>query len=73
MDFNELSESQKSELTKGIFQLLNSPQDIKDWVRLFLELDIPLEITDPDSNSSPLDAIWQIYNTFKNNTGDKNP
>lgn len=56
-----------------MFTPLSSSKEVKDWVRAYLDLEIPLEITDPDSNSSPLDAIWQIYNTFKNNSGDKNP
>jgi intein/homing endonuclease len=73
MNFNELSEQEKLDLSKIMFQQLNSSQEVKNWVKLFLGLELPLEITDPDSTSSPLDAIWQIYNTFKNNTGDTNP
>lgn len=56
-----------------MFQKLDSAEGIKNWARLFLNLELPLEITDPESNSSPLDAIWQIYNTFKNNSGDVTP
>jgi hypothetical protein len=73
MDFSLLDDSEKKKYTTLMFDVLSSAQEIKDWVMFFLGLDIPLEITDPDSNSSPLDAIWQIYNTFKTNTGDKNP
>ena len=73
MNFEELSDQERVKLAEIMFQPLNSSHEIKDWVRTFLDLEIPLEITDPDSNSSPLDAVWQIYNTFKNNTGDKNP
>ena len=56
-----------------MFEPLDSAQGVKDWVRLFLGLELPLEITDPESTSSPLDAVWQVYETFKNNTGDQNP
>jgi len=73
MDCSNLTELEKTEFSKMMFSHLNSSEDVKNWVRLFLDLEIPLEITDPDSNSSPLDAIWQIYNTFKTNSGDKNP
>ena len=50
-----------------------SAEEIKDWARSFLDLELPLEITDADSNSSPLDAIWQIYDAAKNNTGNVTP
>ena len=73
MNFLNLTDEERIKFAKYVFEPLNSSQDIKNWVRLFLDLEIPLEITDPDSNSSPLDAIWQIYNTFKTNSGDKNP
>lgn len=73
MNFDELSEQEKHKLAEWVFQPLNSAADIKIWAQLFLDLDIPLEVTDPDSNSSPLDSIWQVYNTFKTNSGDKNP
>lgn len=56
-----------------MFDHLTCADDVKDWARMFLDLELPLEITDPDSTSSPLDAIWQIYNVAKHNTGDINP
>lgn len=73
MNLTDLTDEEKIKLAEHVFVPLNSPQEIKDWVRTFLDLEIPLEITDPDSTSSPLDAVWQVYNTFKNNSGDKNP
>jgi hypothetical protein len=73
MDFKSLTDDQKKELADLMFLPLNSAQDIKDWARAFLDLELPLEITDPDSNTSPLDAIWQIYNTAKTNSGDISP
>lgn len=56
-----------------MFAPLNSAEDVKNWVRLYLGLELPLEKTDPDSTSNPLNAIWEVYNTFKNNSGDVNP
>lgn len=73
MNFEQLSEEEKKEVTKLMFAPLTNAQEVKDWVRTFLDLELPLEITDPDSNSSPLECIWQIYNTFKTNTGNINP
>lgn len=73
LDFRTLPAAEIKKFSGWMFAPLESAQDIKDWVRLYLGLELPLEITDPDSTSSPLDAIWQVYNTFKTNTGDRNP
>lgn len=73
MDFKALTDDQKMEMAELMFTPLICADDVKDWARMFLDLELPLEITDPDSNTSPLDAIWQIYNVAKNNTGDINP
>lgn len=73
MNFSELPDEEKLALAKMMFHPLSSTTELRNWVKLYLGLEIPLEITDPDSNSSPLDAIWQIYHTFKTNSGDTNP
>lgn len=73
MRFEELSNEQKKQFSELLFAPLSSAQELKDWVRGFLGLELPLEITDPDSTSSPLDAVWQVYNAFKSNSGDVNP
>ncbi len=73
MDFTNKTEQEKREYCELLFAPLSSAIQLKDWARGFLDLEIPLEITDPDSNSSPLDAIWQVYKTFKDNSGDVNP
>ena len=57
-----------------MFAPLNSAEELKDWARAFLDFELPLEMTDLDSStSSPLDAIYQIYNAAKNNSGDVTP
>src|ERR1035437_7460694 len=73
MDFKSLTDDQKKEFAEMMFSPLESSEDIKDWARSFLDLELPLEITDPGSTSSPLDSIWQIYNAAKNNSGDVTP
>lgn len=70
MDFKSLTEDQRKEQAELMFTPLNSADELKDWARYFLDLELPLEQTDPDSNTTPLDAIWQIYNGAKNNSGD---
>lgn len=73
MNFASLSDSEKKVYADLMFKPLSSVEEVRDWIRFYLDLEIPIEITDPDSTSSPLDAIWQIYKTFKDNTGDITP
>jgi intein/homing endonuclease len=73
MDFRNLSNDEKKRLVEVMFTPLSSKEELRDWVRAFLNLEIPEDSVDPESTSSPLDAIWQIYHTFKTNTGNKNP
>src|ERR1035438_4698512 len=73
MNFKTLTDDQRKEMAELMFAPLNSAEEVKDWARMFLDLELPLEITDPDSNTTPLDAIWQIYVAAKNNTGDVTP
>jgi hypothetical protein len=73
MDFSILPYEEQKKLAEYMFMPLSSAEDIRNWVKLYLGLELPLEITDPDSTSTPLDSVFQVYNTFKHNTGDKNP
>lgn len=73
MDFALLSLDKKIELAKLMLTPLNSPSEIKDWAKFYLDLEIPTENTDPDSTSNPLDAAWYIYETFKYNKGNERP
>lgn len=73
MNFKNLPNQEKTDFTNLLFQPLSSPQELKDWIMLFLGLDMPIGSVDPDSNSSPIDAMWEIYQTVKNNTGNVTP
>lgn len=74
MDFKSLTKEQKLEMAELLFAPLNSADEIKDWAKMFLDFDLPLEITDLESSTTtPLDAIWQIYTAAKNNSGDVTP
>jgi hypothetical protein len=73
MQFTTLTNEEKKKYCDMLFLHLESASQIKDWAWLFLGLELPLEMTDPDSTTTPLDAIWQIYKAFKENTGDVTP
>lgn len=44
-----------------LFTPCESKEALKDWIEVFLDLDIPDSIVDPQSTSSPMDALWEIY------------
>jgi intein/homing endonuclease len=73
MNFKELSDKEKKEYADLMFQKLSSAEELKNWVMLFLGLDMPIGSVDPDSNSSPIDAMWEIYNTIRLNKGAEIP
>jgi len=72
VNFRDMPDDKKKEMVEIMFTLLDSKEELRHWVRAFLNLEIPEDSVDPDSTSSPLDAIWQIYEAFKRNDG-KNP
>jgi hypothetical protein len=73
MNFRELSEDQKQQFADLLMQPLSSAEDLKNWIMLFLGLDMPNGHIDPDSNSSPVEAMWEIYNTIQENRGETTP
>lgn len=73
MNFRQLSATDQKEMAGLMFQKLNSAQELKDWILTFLDLDMPIHTVDPESNSSPIDAMWEIYNTIRLNKGDEIP
>lgn len=73
MNFKDLTEQEKLQFADMMFQPLSSAQELKDWIMFFLGLDMPIGHVDPDSNSSPVDAMWQIYETLKLNKGAELP
>lgn len=73
MNFKDLTEEEKKNYAELMFQRLSSAEELKNWVMLFLGLDMPIGQVDPDSNSSPIDAMWEIYENILNNRGDVTP
>lgn len=73
MNFKLLTDEEKKEMADWMLQPLNSAQELKDWIMSFLGLDMPMGHIDPDSNSSPVEAMWEIYNTIRTNSGEQNP
>lgn len=69
MNFKTLSDADKKAYAELMFKKLSSPDELKDWIKAFLDLEYPNTITDRESTSNPVDAIWQVYNAFLLNDG----
>jgi hypothetical protein len=48
-------------LRKALFVPCKTKAGLGLWVKTYLGLDLPDCIVDPDSTSSPLDALWELY------------
>ncbi len=44
-----------------MLQPCKTKDDLRNWLWLFLDLDPPDTIVDPESNCSPLDMAWKVY------------
>lgn len=45
-----------------------SPEHLHAWILRYLGVDIPSGHVDPDSNSSPLEAMYEAYATYRDDT-----
>jgi hypothetical protein len=48
-------------LRKICFVPCTSKEQLHRWIKIFLGLDLPDCIVDPESNSSPMDMVWETY------------
>lgn len=64
MALSEFELKKKSFLTP-----IQSAEHMKDWIAEFLGLDMPLGHIDPDSNSSPVAVIYELYCAIRDNKG----
>lgn len=58
MNWEELDDSAKRKL---LFTPVSSKDGLKNWIRVFLGLDMPDGNVDPESTSNPMELIWEIY------------
>ncbi len=63
-------EALKKEL---ILTPLESAEALRDWIYLFFDIYMPLGHMYPESNSSSVEAMWEIYCAVRDNTGNKIP
>lgn len=61
-----LTPEQKEKLKKRIvLKPLNSKEDLRFWMDLFLNIDFPSGIVYPESTHGPIEAMWRIYELMK--------
>jgi hypothetical protein len=46
---------------KYLFRLCDTKQELHDWILVYLDIDFPDCIVDPESTSSPMDMVWEVY------------
>ena len=69
------NEKQKIEEIKkrDFFNVIQSQEELRDWIFTYLEIDLPFEHVDQDSTSDALSALYEIYTAVRDNTGKDNP
>lgn len=60
-------------LTQNFLVKFRSAKQLRDWVLNYLDIDLPMGHIDPDSNSSPVEWMWEAYRTYRDNEGNKQP
>lgn len=48
-------------IRKALFTPCKSKEELDRWIRLFLQIRLPDRIVSDESNASPLDVLWQLY------------
>jgi hypothetical protein len=54
-------------LRAALFIKPESKEDLARWIRIYLGIDLPSHRVDPDSNSSPMELVWELYDACRRN------
>jgi len=62
-----LSSEEQIEIFKRdhIFDLLNSKEELRDWMHVYFDINFPMGVVYPTSTHGPVDAMWRIYELIK--------
>ena len=66
MSTEELSERQRM-----FFEPVNSKEELRLWLKIYLNLELPDEAVDEESNSDPLTFVWSVYDAMRYKEGPK--
>lgn len=67
---NELNAALNQLYQEQFFQVCDTKAQLKQWIKTFLDIDLPDNTVDENSNSNPMDFIWDVYSAAKD--GDSN-
>jgi len=67
------AESFEKQKDEDILKFLDSPEEIRAWVHTYLDLYMPMGSIEDESNSSPIEAMWEVYQAVRRNTGNITP
>lgn len=56
-----MADQRKDLIRKALFTPCRSKEELDRWIRVFLSIRFPDKIVSEESNASPLDMIWQLY------------
>lgn len=59
--------------TQNLLKPLNSAEELRGWVSLYLGIELPFDTIDSESTSNPIDAMWTVYCAVRDNKGEHVP
>lgn len=60
-------------LAETFLQPFDTPQQMRDWIYNFFDIDFPMGRVDPDSNTSPIEWMFEAYDIIRHNKGGEIP
>lgn len=70
-DGREYTEEELQERRKLFFEPVHTKEELRLFLKVFFDIQWPDHILDEDSTSTPLQFVWDVYNTFLTNKGPK--
>ena len=62
---NELNAALNQLYEEQFFAVCDTKPQLKKWIKTFLDIDLPDCTVDENSNSNPMDFIWDVYSAAK--------
>jgi hypothetical protein len=56
-----------AELRAALFVKPETMEDLHQWIKVYLGIDLPIIKVDPESNSSPMELVWELYDAARLN------
>ena len=48
-----------------VLKPLNGPEELRNWMHIFLDIKFPMGTVYPGSTHGPVEAMWRIYELMK--------